>query len=608
MTAQVENLASLMKAKKERGEKFVVMLGAGASITSGVKPTAVMMQELLEKYGRGLAGTTLEDRFDELWKQTSKTDRGTLLEPYLDLQPAPGYEKLARLIRAGYFDVLVTFNFDDLLEKALKGAEFVDYKVIIRGETIEQEMQKLVDAKEPRFKLVKLHGSLRSSDHFLFDSEEMSKYPDPVKAVVNRITEHDIIVCGYAFADQCVRGAFAEQGDLVVSVDPAGPPRGLKIFLKNRRSENWSIRAGFDDFFGELNHELLEPRTVAAKPLLNPFKFLESYDDADKGSLTGREEETDDFVRALEKTPHPRVIVVAGPGKAGKTSLTKAVLLPGLDPQKYRGIYVRCQANIAESLPRDLTRLGFASVEADVAATLRGLGKASPNEHVVLFLDQFDRVTSRYNWRTKAGSKELGAFLRDQLFTGCNEALTLVLIVTDEGSLGGTLLKECGDEGLPASLVPCLAFDKQAVVDIVRALAKKGEINFDSQIIEQMAQQYEQYKDAPAPENRFTLAHVHAVCHILAGTRQVNYDSYEAFKANMGALHQAINVCDIISFVEDFAWSDAVWLRNIIKVPLKESKDKIAQFLKEHYEELLPQASAQGRRRQSGPQGAGRQA
>ena len=53
-------------------------------------------------------------------------------------------------------------------------------------------------------------------------------------------------------------------------------------------------------------------------------------------------------------------------------------------------------------------------------------------------------------------------------------------------------------------------------------------------------------------------------------------------------MHQAINVCDIISFVEDFSWSDAVWFRNMIKVPLKESKERIADFIKSHYDELVP--------------------
>ena len=53
------------------------------------------------------------------------------------------------------------------------------YRSIVRGETVAEEMQKLVDAKDRPFKLVKLHGSLYSADYFLFDAGEMKKYPDP---------------------------------------------------------------------------------------------------------------------------------------------------------------------------------------------------------------------------------------------------------------------------------------------------------------------------------------------------------------------------------------------------------------------------------------------
>ena len=136
-----------MRLKKRQGDKFVLMLGAGASMSSGVKSTPKLMEELLAQYGTDLNGTDrLEDRFDKLWGRTSDRDRRALLQPYLDHEPSVGYTKLAALIEAGYFDLALTFNFDDLVEKALAGIGFSDFKRVIRGETIEDEMQKLVDA------------------------------------------------------------------------------------------------------------------------------------------------------------------------------------------------------------------------------------------------------------------------------------------------------------------------------------------------------------------------------------------------------------------------------------------------------------------------------
>ena len=266
-----------MRLKKRQGDKFVLMLGAGASMSSGVKSTPKLMEELLAQYGTDLNGTDrLEDRFDKLWGRTSDRDRRALLQPYLDHEPSVGYTKLAALIEAGYFDLALTFNFDDLVEKALAGIGFSDFKRVIRGETIEDEMQKLVDALEPRFKLIKLHGSLESSDHFLFDVNEMNEYPPAINALVNRITSRDIVMCGYGFKDVCVIRAFAQRGGSVICVNPSGVPRELRGFLKDRRSDDLGIESDFDTFFGELYDELLapEPTATAEKPPPNPFKFL----------------------------------------------------------------------------------------------------------------------------------------------------------------------------------------------------------------------------------------------------------------------------------------------------------------------------------------------
>jgi hypothetical protein len=589
VTAQIKNLANLIQTKRASGQKFVLMLGAGASISSGVRKTPLIMEELLQKFGMGIPGGTLEERFDTLWQGTPDPDRETLLRPYFDVEPSSGYQKLAQLIEAGFFDLAITLNFDDLLEKALQKRKFSDYKLIIRGETANEEMEKLVEVRSPRFKLLKLHGSLHSSKHFLFTAEEMLKYPDPVESLLKKITSSDIIVCGYAFEDLCVIRAFAYQGGAVICVNPAGVPRQLRAYLKNRRSEGWDIVTDFDSFAGELQQELQQTPQPVSKPLLNPFKFLESYEEADWGSLKGRDDETAKFFRTLVRKPPPQFIVLTGPGRAGKTSLVKAALLPALDTDKYRGVYLRCRPELENSLPRDLARIGLGSVGLDVISSLRQLERDSAGRHVVLFLDQFERVTDRFQSRTPEGLKKLNGFLHQHVFPGSSEGMTIVLVLSDEGLLGAQLIQECLDQGISATPVLCMAFDRAAVADIIQSLAQQGEIEFEPRIIEHMLDRYERSRDALAPDKRFTLAHIQAVCHILSNTRQVNFDSYErAFDKTQEALNQAINVHDIISFVEDFAWTEAAWFRNIIKVPLRESIDKIAEFIQAHYEELLP--------------------
>jgi len=587
-SAKIKALAGNMRLKKDKGERFVLMLGAGASMSSGVISTPRIMQELLDKYGQDLAGNEpLDLRFDKLWSRTQRALRNAYLEPYLNHTPSDGYAKLAKLIEAGYFDLALTFNFDALLEKALRAIGFQDLKVATRGETIDEEIQTLVTAKAPRFKLVKLHGSLDSTDHFLFDAKEMHQYPPAIESLVTSVTSRDIIVCGYAFNDLCVSRAFSECGGCVIWVNPAAVPRDLRLPLSNRQSDDWAIEQPFDDFFTALHDELLAPKDAEAAPPPNPFKFLESYEEADRDAFHGREEEMRHFAEELEKAP--RVVVVAGPAKAGKTSLVKAGLLPALDSARYQGVYVRCQEKFGESTPSDLLPGGAAATKLTVSQALQQLSREAGERRVVLFLDQFERPTGRFDASTKAGREGLGRFLKEQLFAASDDKLTLVLVVVEGGALVPTLLQACQEQKLSWALVQCAAFEREEVATIIQSLATQGGFEFEPRIIEEMLQSYVQTKALPLPNQRFTLAHIQAVCHILATTREVRYDTYRtSYDGNLAALHQAINLCDIISFVEDFPWSDAVWFRNMIKVALKMSKEQIAGFIKNHYAELVP--------------------
>jgi hypothetical protein len=511
------------------------------------------------------------------------------LKEYLgeDVTPSVGYHKLAALTKAGYFDLVLTFNFDRLLEKSLNGAQFTDFKSVIRGETKEDQMQTLVDSRTPLCKIVKLHGSLEATDVFLFDSNEMHQYPDAIQSLVKRVTARNIIVCGYAFNDLCVQRAFAEHGDSIYCVNPSGVPAGLSMFVQRRLSQDNEIRMDFDEFFTALHRELLEPRRRESQELRsNPFKFLESYDEHDSAIFRRREGEIGDFFTFLKRTPAPQVMIVTGPSKAGKTSLVRAGLLAQLDPEKQEGLYLRCRADLEKHAPKCLAGLGLISDGLDLPGALRALSGAFPNRHVVLFLDQFDKTTDPFDPQTKQGKQRLSEFLRTRLFAGIEDRLTVVLVVTD-AEVGALLAQECNRNEMRSGTVVCPAFERQDVVEIVQSLAASAEIDLAEKIVEDMADRFEKSKTAVVAK-RFTLAHIHAICHMLARKR-VTYDDYKrAFDENLDALHQAINVVEFMSFAEDNDFPISAWLRNMVKVPLRESKNRIAEFIKEHYQELLP--------------------
>jgi hypothetical protein len=525
-----------------------------------------------------------------------------MLKPYLEHAPSEGSQRLAALIAAQYFDVILTFNFDSLVEKSLNAISFSDFSTIIRGPTVDAEMKTLVEAREPRVKLVKLHGSLRSSHHFLFALDEMFKYPEPIEALIKEVTARDIIVCGYGFRDICVVRAFAEQGGTIVCVDAGGVPANLRKFLRDRKSEQRAIQGDFDRFFSELHRELLEPKAPAParRSAPNPFKFLESYEQADADSFMGRDNEIADFHRALEREPPRCVVIVAGPGKAGKTSLAKAGLLARLDPAKYLGMYLRCpREGRLEPLPRELRRLiggddPAQPEDADLPATLRWVTERAKGRRVVLVLDQFERVAAGLDLETEGGKRDLDQFLGSQLFPACGGKLTLVPVVDSVEFPLLRLTTPCNRAGIPYDVVECEAFERQAVADIIRELARKGGVEFDGLVMDEMIRKYEDTRKDDK-DKRFTLAHIQAICHILVSSGRTTHADYRtAFENNLAALNAAINQYDIISFVEDCPFPDTVWLRNMIKVPLRENKERIAWFIKEHYTELLPPQRAPG--------------
>ena len=208
------------------------------------------------------------------------------LQPYLTAAPSDGYAALATLIQAGYFDIVITYNFDRLLEVALNNAglhERTDYRVITRGESEPAVMASMMEAPEPRIKILKLHGSLLAADFFLFSDEEMLNYPPDISKLLLELTGRDIIICGYAFNDTCVVKAFNADANAghIYSVDPGGPPTSLRGYMKIRRSQTNVFRGDwgrFDEFFGALRDELLRPPTpVSTTPRQNLFKFLDHY-------------------------------------------------------------------------------------------------------------------------------------------------------------------------------------------------------------------------------------------------------------------------------------------------------------------------------------------
>lgn len=79
----------------------------------------------------------------------------------------------------------------------------------------------------------------------------------------------------------------------------------------------------------------------------SPFKFLDSYQQADADVFFGREKETQDLYNALSGVKH---LLVYGPSGSGKTSLVECGLRNQFSDADWYAITIRKGANINASI------------------------------------------------------------------------------------------------------------------------------------------------------------------------------------------------------------------------------------------------------------------
>jgi hypothetical protein len=585
MRAQVRNLAEMVKLRKQAGSgsSCIVMLGAGASLGSGVPSTPTIMRELVERFDQGSAGD-LGDRFDALWRRSSPEDRRLFLSSYLDKSPSPGYQKLALAAQAGYFDLIVTFNFDDLVEKALRAIGFTDFRVVVHGETGTAEVAALIDKPVARLTILKLHGSLTATDHFLFAYDEMANYPPDLEALLLRLTRRPIIVCGYAFNDLCVIKAFATEGGTVICVNPSGAPSNLKSILAKRQSLDHVIdgeSGKFDRFFTSLHEELTSAggTVPARRPRWNPFKFLDSYDVSDRDWFFGRRELTRNLVARFNGEERPAALHLVGLGQAGKTSFVRAGLLAHLDSETFEPpIYLRCRPELERQLcdlvaQRPGSEPGASTLEEALAA----LG-AGP-KHTVLVLDQFERMMLPHS-RDDRGWQLLVALFKG-LCQHSQPRLTVVFVTLDTEGLYYKLLFK---SRLAVDVDEIEPLPPRRIGAIIRLAAWKSGFSFDPQIIDTLIEELQD------PGIRFSLAHLQALCYLLVKGSCTEWWQYKQLNTMdlRSALDSAINASDFLNYVEDLPLKEGrCLLRSLMMVVSEPGKQQIAAFLKERFADVL---------------------
>ncbi|MFD8440567.1 SIR2 family protein [Streptomyces microflavus] len=202
---------------------YAVLLGAGASVSAGMLSAWGVQCDLIRQIA-SIEGVDIPDgddgpydwyverferepAYDTLLADLSGTNGGrqVLLRSYFEpdetereqglKQPADAHRALARLVAAGYIRVIITLNFDHLIEDALREAGL--RPTIIRRSS---DLAGMVPLHAQRQGVViHLHGDYLDPDSMRNTPEELKEYEQEVDKLLDQVfDEYGLIIAGWS--------------------------------------------------------------------------------------------------------------------------------------------------------------------------------------------------------------------------------------------------------------------------------------------------------------------------------------------------------------------------------------------------------------------------
>lgn len=271
--------------KKCNNGNYTLILGAGASISSGIKGWAEQCKEYCMKNKLTVNDDDYISALKEYFEQqhNDKCVRyNTLYENFLGKVPSYGYKHLATLIKNGYFKTIITTNYDDLLEQALlKIIPISKIKIFVRGEVPDDYIANYIQNDiSHTINIIKLHGDIRSNIIYTQD-EETRNVNDKLRNVLCRQMTAGSVIVGSELSDINLYKLFiySDKNNYNVFVNPKIPSSAQLELLNIDKKDNpyQYIQTDFDTFFSILCKEIQkrEFKDTTGKRLLVEKEILE---------------------------------------------------------------------------------------------------------------------------------------------------------------------------------------------------------------------------------------------------------------------------------------------------------------------------------------------
>lgn len=214
----VNNETKLSFSVKNNPGVFALLLGSGASIEAGIPTGWDIVQDLIRKiadqYDEEIESAPSEwyektfdeeARYDNVIEQVaqSKEERRSLLEKYFeptDLEreqgeklPTEAHKNIAWLVEEGYIGIIITTNFDRLLEHS-----FIDRELTPLVTSSARDVREAEPLQHQEALILKVNGDYKDVN-LKNVSDELDEYEDSVEDLLSQVfSEYGLIVCGWS--------------------------------------------------------------------------------------------------------------------------------------------------------------------------------------------------------------------------------------------------------------------------------------------------------------------------------------------------------------------------------------------------------------------------
>jgi len=214
-----ETVASLAQKIAASPKHYILLLGSGISKDAGIKSgwevTNILIRQVLSSHDsigdvNSLKETELRDKYFEIFHESptfsglfdklnlsgeiNDTERRSRLKPIfenIDAQPTNAHKIIAQLAKSGQIGFIITTNFDDLLETALREVGITPHVITFNSNP--KEYSVLPDER----RILKINGSY--PDELKITQTDLMEYGEDVtKYLKNIFSEYGVITCGWS--------------------------------------------------------------------------------------------------------------------------------------------------------------------------------------------------------------------------------------------------------------------------------------------------------------------------------------------------------------------------------------------------------------------------